>query len=261
MGFKLLDGATAIGASRAIKLPNQAGTKDHTVFSLFRSLDATKISALTISLQGSNTGDDARTGVITNPGLAIGSNAIRFANDLFYYRIKDTNYSLALNAVGSQFTAAHVIATGSKYGVIDLYVNAAGTFLSLVPLATQAYDTAADAHAAADALTYPGKAGAPGENYCYIGRILIQSNAGGSWTAKTDDMTNGSDCTTATFLSSTSSFVNILTHAYAPDEITDQRAAFSIANYPINYVRLFLSALTGTGTVDAVYHPVDSPTG
>jgi hypothetical protein len=260
MAFKLLDGVSAIGASRALLLPNGAGVKDHTVFSSFRSLAATPISAVTINIQGSNTGDDASTGVITNPTLAIGSTAEKLANALFYYRIKDTNYSLAVNAVGSTFTSAHVIATGSKYGVIDLYVNAAGTIISLAPLATQSYGTAAAAHSAADALTYINKPGAPGENYCYIGRILIQSKAGASWTANTDDMTNGSDCTSATFLSYTSSFTNMVVYPYSPDDITSQRATFTLVNYPVRYVRLFLSALTGTGTVDAIYHPVDAPT-
>lgn len=86
------------------------------------------------------------------------------------------------------FTAAHVI-TANKFGVILVQMDDAGTVSTKVSAATQAYDTAAAALAAipsADA------------NKLAIGYIAIANNAG-DWTANTDDMTDGSDVTTATF--------------------------------------------------------------
>jgi len=70
------------------------------------------------------------------------------------------------------FTAAHVI-TASKFGIILIQINAAGTVSTKVPLATQAY-----ANAAAALLVLPtADAGNVALGYC-----AIENNAG-DWTA------------------------------------------------------------------------------
>lgn len=87
------------------------------------------------------------------------------------------------------FTAAHVV-TASKFGVILIQVNSAGTISTKVPSATQAYNSAALAFAALPAAD-AGKVA--------LGYIAIANNAG-DWTANTDDLTDGSDLTTAAFV-------------------------------------------------------------
>jgi hypothetical protein len=95
------------------------------------------------------------------------------------------------------FTAAHAV-TANKFGIILIQMNAAGTISTKVPGATQAYNTALLALAAlpdADA------------NNVALGYIAIANNAG-DWTANTDDLTDGSDLTTATFVNATPVAVN-----------------------------------------------------
>lgn len=104
------------------------------------------------------------------------------------YRVNNAQYSKTA-ATGLTFTAAHVV-SASKFGVILVQVNAAGTVSTKVPGATQAYNTAALALAA---LPLPDAGNAA------IGYIAIANNTG-DWTANTDDLTNGSDVTTATFV-------------------------------------------------------------
>ena len=90
------------------------------------------------------------------------------------------------------FTAAHVI-TASKFGVILIQINAAGTVSTKVPLATQAYDDAPTALAALPAVDAGNVS---------LGYIAIENNAG-DWTANTDDLADGVDVTTAAFTDST----------------------------------------------------------
>lgn len=252
MAFKLLDRVSAIGASRSIKIAR--GTTNHTVDVELEHRAATKISAATVVLQGSTTDDDGKTGVITTSGLAIGSTAERVATSLMYYRINNTNYTKAAEAAGSQFSAAHVV-TAEKYGVVLCFLDSAGTFTSKVVSATQAYDTAEEAHAAADAVLAAASNNFP--TLCYIGRILILAEAGNDWNANTDDMTDGSDLTTATFIPATSSFYDLTTHALDAGEITAGRAMFHTDAKTAKYIRVFLSALTGTGYVTVRYTPTE----
>jgi len=248
MAFKLFSAVTTLGdSSRAIKLPRKV--LNHTVDVNLRSRAATAISAATVTLQGSNT-SDGKTGMVTNPTLVIGSSAAeKFKWSTFYYRINDTCYSKTGSE--SDFTAAHIV-TAELYGCIDIYINAAGTFTTVVPLATQAYASAEAAHDAADAMTF----GIP-DNTAYVGRILINAESGNDWNANTDDMTASSDLTTATFISATPEFHDLNTHAFTAAEITAHRAMFHVADKSVKYVRLYLAALTGTGEVDAWYYPVE----
>ena len=86
------------------------------------------------------------------------------------------------------FSAGHVV-TASKFGVILVQVNDAGTISTKVPGSPQAYNTAPLALAALPEADTGNLA---------IGYIAIAAKAA-TWTANTDDLTNGSDLTTATF--------------------------------------------------------------
>lgn len=94
------------------------------------------------------------------------------------------------------FSAAHPV-TASKYGIILVQIDDAGTITTKIPGATQtttmAYDTAPLALAAKPAVT---------AGNTEIGYIEIANNAG-AWTANTDDLTAASDVTSATFVNAT----------------------------------------------------------
>jgi hypothetical protein len=86
------------------------------------------------------------------------------------------------------FSAAHVISL-SKFGVILIQINAAGTISTKVPGSPQAYNDAPTALAALPS---------PDAGNISLGYIAIENN-GVEWTANTDDLTNASDVTTAAF--------------------------------------------------------------
>ena len=253
--FRLFDDVASQGTvSNAIKMPR--GTKRMAMEVVVKHRAATPVSACEIAVQGSLRGEDKDTGVITSATLAIDSTATRYANAAFYYRINGTTYSVAADSAGNQFTAAHVIGDGASalWGVINIYIDAAGTFVSLVPAATQIYATAELALTAAEAMATPSA-------YCYVGHILINSDTS-TWTAKTDDMTDASDLTTADFYSETSSFINFtdnaggdVTNNMTATELTNGR---SFVNIPVSdammaakWVRLYMKTLTGTGKIIA----------
>jgi hypothetical protein len=248
MAFKLLDGVTAIGASPTIKVGKNV--IDHTCDVEFTSLAAAKISALTVVLQGASTNKHALTGPITSPTLAIGSTAEQWKTGTFYYRINGTNYSKTTVANGVEFSAAHSVST-SKYGVILCYINTAGAVSTKVVASPQAYASAALAHAAADTYHLANYT----SDLCYIGRILIAADGGDAWVGNTDDLTDASDLTTATFLSETITFMDLGTNAFSAGEITAQRAMWHTTAKNVKYVRMFVSALTGTGEIDGWYTP------
>jgi hypothetical protein len=249
--FKMFDREDTAGAvSNAIRMPKYA--KRMILENVIEHRAATPVSACEVAVQGSMKGDDRDTGMITSATLAVDSTATKFGNAAFYYRIAGTNYSKAADSDGNAFTAAHVIGDGASalYGVINIYIDASGNFYSKVPLTPQIYATAELALAAAEAIVTPS-------NLCYVGHILIQSDTS-TWTANTDDMTDGSDLTTADFRSATSSFVTF--QDGAGGDITDQMTATeltngrSLVNIPVSdtmmgakWVRLYLKTLTGTG--------------
>lgn len=90
------------------------------------------------------------------------------------------------------FSAAHVVAA-SKFGVVLVQVATDGTVSTKVPAGTQSYNSAPLALAALPAVD-TGKTA--------LGYIAIANNAG-AWTANTDDLTDGSALTTATFVDAT----------------------------------------------------------
>jgi hypothetical protein len=245
MAFKLLDSATAIGASPAIKVGKNV--TDHTCDVKFTNISASPITAITVVLQGASTKEHDLTGPITNPTLAIGSTVEQWKTGTFYYRINGTNYSKTTVGNGVAFSAAHVVSL-TKFGVILCFINAAGTVSTKVPLATQAYNTAALANTAGD--TYLPTVLT--SDLCYIGRILIEADAG-ACTAMTDSLTD--DMTSANYDCVTISFMDLGTNAFSAGEITARRAMWHVTQKNVKYVRMFVSALTGTGKIDGWYTP------
>ena len=108
-------------------------------------------------------------------------------------------------ATAITFTAAHVV-TASKFGCILVQIDNAGTISTKVVAATQAYDTAAEA-----LVNLP----AADSGNVRLGYIAIANNAG-DWTANTDDLTDGSDLTTATFVSDAATVLSPFTGAITP---------------------------------------------
>jgi len=90
------------------------------------------------------------------------------------------------------FSAAHVV-TATKFGVVLVQINAAGTVSTKVPLSPQIYDDAPTALAALPAVDAGNVS---------LGYIAIAAGVA-DWTANTSDMTDGSDLTTASFNDST----------------------------------------------------------
>lgn len=133
-------------------------------------------------------------GVLSPAGLAIDAVAEKFKTTLrFVGRLNGETFGKAATTALT-FTAAHVV-TASKYGIVLVQITPTGTVSTKVPAATpttaMAYDTAAAALAALPAADAGNVA---------MGYIAIANNAG-DWTGNTDDLTDGSDVTTATFTS------------------------------------------------------------
>ena len=253
--FKMFDRATTQGwVSNAIRMPRNA---THFVLDVeVEHRAATPVSACEIAIQGSMKGADRDTGVITTPTLGTDSTTEKFSNTAFYYRIAGTNYSVAADSAGNAFSAAHVIGDGASalWGVVNIYIDAAGAFSTRVPKAIQTYSTAELALTAAEAMVTPS-------NLCYVGKILINSDTS-TWTANTDDLTDGSDLTTADYYAASPSFINFtdnaggdVTCSFSATELTNGRAFVNIpvsdAMMAAKFCRLYIKTLTGTGYVTA----------
>jgi hypothetical protein len=128
------------------------------------------------------------TGLITKGTLVIDAVPEKFkTTTTATYNIAGVTYTKTA-ATAILFTAAHTV-TASKFGIILIQINAAGTVSTKVPAATQAYNSAALALAALPA---------PDAGKAMLGYIAIANNAL-DWVANTDDLTAASDVTTATF--------------------------------------------------------------
>lgn len=232
--------ATTIGAGDSQR---GDGRPWHTINWEIEPTSVTPVSAATIILQGSPDNSGANNGAINSPGIAIGSTPENFANDLFYSRILSVNYSKAANIAGTAFSAAHAIAA-SKYGAINIYIDAAGIWTTRINSAAQtdtlSFDTALLAIANADADTAPA-------NNIRVGMIVIQ-NDGSLWTANTDDLTDASDITKAGWYSLTSSFTEINHYNLNADDFIAQKGAWYLSDsFPSPWVRIYLSIVTGEG--------------
>lgn len=132
-------------------------------------------------------------GVLHPAGLAIDSTPEKFqTTNRAVIRYNGETVGKAATAA-IVFTANHVV-TASKYGIVLVQMTPAGVISTKTPGATQttamAYNTAALALAALPAVTAGNVA---------LGYIAIANNAG-DWTANTDDLTDASDVTSATFV-------------------------------------------------------------
>lgn len=144
--------------------------------------------------------------IITAATLAIHSTPEQYAGGAMRARVSGLFVEKAA-ATAQTFTAAHVI-TASKHGIVMVQLGTGGTYTTKVPAATQAYDSAALALAAGLALS-------PDADKVFVGYILIANNTG-DWTANTDDLTDGSDVTTATFVNLAATAVTALGGAITP---------------------------------------------
>lgn len=121
--------------------------------------------------------------------LAINATAEKFQTAAIEYVIGGVGYSKAsTSGAGVTFSAAHVV-SATKFGVILVQINAAGTISTKVSSATQAFDSLAEA-----LLLLPS----PDSGNISLGYIGIEADAG-DWTANTDDLTPGSDLTAVTY--------------------------------------------------------------
>ena len=141
------------------------------------------------------------TGVLQAAGLAVDATAEKFKTTaVFVWKRNGIQFTKA--ATGAiVFSAAHVV-TASKFGVVLVQITDAGVISTKVPASPQAYTTAPLALAALPAAD---------AGNTVVGYIAIANNAG-DWTANTDDLTDGSDLTTATFVDATVASI--------PDELT-----------------------------------------
>jgi hypothetical protein len=128
------------------------------------------------------------SGVLYAAGLAIHSVAEQFkTTNRFVGRLNGETFGKAATTALT-FSAAHVV-TASKFGAILVQITPTGTISTKVVGSPQAYTTAAAALAALPAADAGNVA---------MGYIAIAAKAA-TWTANTDDLTNGSDLTTASF--------------------------------------------------------------
>ncbi len=238
---------TAIGATLPVKVADNINA--HTVSVELTSTGTTKITAATVILQGGNI--NTKTCVNTSPTLAVGSTAQRIGVTLYYYMLNGTNYSAATDATGTVITdvkgtAITAAITGSTYGGVVCCVNSAGALRCITPdyglTTTQAYASAALCNAALDAVIVPS-------GFCYIGKVVITA-AGGGFTFGTTALTG-----VATFYDAVCPYENLDTYALGATAITNQRDSFDVVNKHRKYMRLYLSALTGAGTVTLKYEP------
>ena len=131
-------------------------------------------------------------GILSSPALAIHSTPEQFViGAATSFRLSGAYFAKAATTALT-FSSGHVV-TASLYGIILVQINAAGTVSTKAPASPQAYASAAAALAALPT---------PDSGNVALGYIAIQNNAG-DWTANTDDLTNGSDLTTASFNNAT----------------------------------------------------------
>lgn len=139
-------------------------------------------------------GADGLTAIGT---LTIDANPIKFkTTTTTSYSISGTPYTKAATTALT-FSAAHVV-SASKYGIILIQINAAGTISTKVPLTPQIYTSSDDALS-----DLPS----PDSGNVMVGYITIAATST-AWTANTSNMTNGSGLTTAGFTDSTANVVS-----------------------------------------------------
>jgi hypothetical protein len=171
-------------------------------------------------LHGINLFCRTEAGAVTVDAFIVGDNEILQAGALSIggtaeeYQIAAGRYVVAATIVekaadtGEAFTAAHTINTGAAagtfWGAILIQLDAAGALSSKVVSADQVYATSAAAIAALPAADASKIA---------LGYVLINSKTNVAWTGNTDDLTNGSDVTTAAFVTYAATVLSALASA------------------------------------------------
>lgn len=248
MSFLMMNEATAIGASRPIKVSNTI--RDFGVEVILNSTTATKITACTVNLQGGN--EKTETCTSTPPTLAVGSTAARVAITAFYYQIAGTNYTIATDAVGKVLTDVGGTAitgtiTAGKLGGLKVVGTSSSTIRCIAPdyalTGVQAYDSAALANSAIDGIVIPSTS-------CYIGKMML-TDAGGGTTFGSTALT-----TITTFYDAYCPYYTLEAHVLTEAELSAQRAYFTVSGEGAKYIRTYISALTGTGKVTVKLYPL-----
>ena len=239
---KLMNAQTAVGATEYIRIPE--GTRIVNIRPRFRSQGAAKISVVDLVWQSSHTKSNGDNGLISSPLMAVGTTAERVRNYAFSFRIAGVNYTKAAVAAGTVLSGATNI-VASKWGGFKVYIATDGTITTKPPGTSQSYASMVLANAAVDAVTN-------GVGLLGIGKVLIANDAdAGGWDAGTDDMTDASDVTTATFVDAPMQADYVDSYQFDPSDLSNQSANWNIENTGERYGRLWLRTLTGTGEVDA----------
>ena len=212
-----------------------------------------KVTTAKIMIQGSKDNSGVSSGVVSSvgvdgaiisPQLVVGSTATNIAHGLFQYLINGVNVSKDADAGGVVFSAVHKVAA-SRFGGIAVYINEAGDISTKINNVSQ---TATLSFDDADTALTNVQTTTPTLDTIRIGIILIGNN-GSLWNANTENLTPGEDVNTSTFFSETSSFTEIDEYTLnAPDFINQKGVFYLDDNLPDNYIRLFLSEMTGNGT-------------
>lgn len=201
------------------------------------------------------TGDGAVISAALGEGSTPADGKVAFG--AFPFRIGGVNKNKAADAVGVAFTAVHKVAA-SKFGCIAVNINAAGTINTQINSAAQT-DTLAFDNAATALDNIQKPAFLPPTDYIRIGYILIANDAS-LWTANTDDLTDGSNVTTATFINLTSSYHEIVRYDFDSDDIARGKGTFFFdETRPNKYCRLFAPEITGDVqlVIEADFIPVN----
>lgn len=169
--------------------------------------------------------DHMRDGLIGKGTLAIDVVPEKFkTTTTATFRINGVTTTKAA-ATAIAFSAAHVVAA-TKYGIVLVQVDNAGTVSTKVPAATattpMTYATAALALAALPQ---------PDANKIALGYITLDNSASdgssaGAWTGTTDDLTNTSDITAAAFVDATEQ-----KHPSTFEAVTNATGAFDLNIY------------------------------
>ncbi len=163
-------------------------------------------------------------GLRVDGNLAISATAEEFkTTQTAKYAIAGVEYSKVATD-NLTFSAAHVV-NATKFGIVLVQINAAGAISTKVPASPQTYNNAGLALAAKPA---------PDAGNVELGYITIAAGAG-NWTANTDDMTNGSDLTTAGFVDGSTTAGNTITlktlvlraHSSGDDVVRIQQSPFA----------------------------------
>lgn len=154
--------------------------------------------SLTAGAAGSvfNSSGDASSGLLVIGTLTISATAEKFKTTTTA-KFLIGGQILSKAATDNLVFSANNTVAGTKYGIVLVQIDAAGTITTKAPLLAMTYASAAAALAALPA---------PDAGKIALGYITLDnstskgSGAAGLWTANTDDLTNGSDITAAAFV-------------------------------------------------------------